>query len=130
MMEKKIGYLVLEVGYEYNDEYYHAGSYGTTYEAPERVYMSKERAVEELKKRTMESLRGEDLGRYGGDGLTGICKKGMEDKFEETFKEMFPNKKFDDWRIEIPKDATDEQLSRLIEFLKLEFFELVEVELE
>lgn len=129
-MEKKIGYLVLEVGYEYNDEYYSTGNYGTTYEAPKKVYTDKKKAEKILKKKTYESLRGADLGRYGGDGLTGICKKGMEDEFEGTFKELFPDKKFEEWEIEIPKEATDEQLSKLFEFLKLEFFELVEVELD
>lgn len=129
-MEKKIGYLILKVGYEYNDEYYHTGNYGTTYEAPEKVYTDKKKAEKILRKKTFESLRGEDLGRYGGDGLTGICKPGMEDDFEKTFKELFPDNKFKDWEIEIPKEATDKQLSMLLDCLELEFYELVEVELD
>lgn len=129
-MEKKIGYIVMQVGYEYNDEYYSTGNYGTTYEAPEKVYTNKSRAEKILRKKTFEAMRGEDLGRYGGDGLRGICKKGMEDDFEAAYKELFPEKSFDDWQIEIPKGATDAQLSRLFDLLKLEFFELIEVELD
>jgi hypothetical protein len=128
-MENKKGYLVLEVGYEYNDEYYHTGNYGTTYEAPKKAFMDKEKAILELHSKTMEFLRGEDLGRYGGNGLEGICKKGMQDEFCKIFKEEF-GQEVEDWEIEIPEDATDEQLMKIIECLKIEFFKLVEVELD
>lgn len=55
-METKKGYLVLEVGYEYNDEYYHTGNYGTTYEAPDTIYLTKEAAMEVLKQKKAKTL--------------------------------------------------------------------------
>ncbi len=128
-MEKKKGYIVLEVGFEYNDEYYSTGNYGATYEAPKKVFTDKEKAIIELNKKTFEKLRGEDLGRYGGDGLDGICKKGMNDMFSKICQEEF-DIVVDDYDIEIPEDATDEQLSKIVECLDLEFFELVEVDLD
>lgn len=128
-MKKEKGYLVLEVGYEYNDEYYSTGSYGTTYEAPKKVFLNEETAMAELKQKTFEKLRGEDLGRYGGDGLRGICKKNMEDEFSKICQEEF-DIDTDEYDIEIPKTATDEQLMKIIECLKLEFFKLVEVDLD
>jgi hypothetical protein len=127
-MKKEKGYLVLEVGYEYNDEYYSTGNYGTTYEAPKKVFLNEETAMAELKQKTFEKLRGEDLGRYGGDGLDGICKKNTQDEFSKICQEEF-GIDTDEYDIEIPKDATDEQLMKIIECLKLEFFKLVEVEL-
>ena len=30
--------MILEIGWEYNDEYYSTGNYGETYEAPEEVF--------------------------------------------------------------------------------------------
>lgn len=36
-MKKNKGYIVLEIGFEYNDEYYHTGNYGAMYEAPKKV---------------------------------------------------------------------------------------------
>ncbi|HEY9704266.1 MAG TPA: hypothetical protein V6C58_17575, partial [Allocoleopsis sp.] len=86
-MAKQKGYLVLEVGYEYNDEYYHTGNYGTTYEAPEKIYLTKEKAEAVLKEKTFEALRGEDLGRYGGNGLEGICKEDKIEQFERVMME-------------------------------------------
>jgi hypothetical protein len=128
-MEKKKGYIVLEVGFEYNDEYYSTGNYGTTYEAPKKVFLNEETAMVELRQKTFEKLRGEDLGRYGGDGLDGICKKGMNDVFSKICQEEF-DIDTDEYDIEIPKTATDEQLMKIIECLKLEFFKLVEVDLD
>ena len=130
-MAKKKGYIVLEVGYEYNDEYYHTGNYGATYEAPEKVFTDKEKANDELKQKTFEKLRGgEDLGRYNGDWLDGICKDGMQDEFAKIFKEEFDIDVEKKYEAVVPKKATDEQLMKIIECLDLEFFELVEVELD
>ena len=54
----------------------------------------------------------------------------MQDEFCRIFKEEFDMDISDeDYEYEIPKKATDEQLSRILECLDLEFFELVEVEL-
>jgi len=92
--------------------------------------INKEKAQAILKEKTLEKLRGEDLGRYNGDGLDGICKKGMQDEFCRIFKEEFKKDLDEDgYEIEIPKSATDQQLARILECLDLEFFELVEVEL-
>ena len=128
-MEKQKGYIVLEVGYEYDDEFYSTGNYGETYEAPNKVYLSQEKAIIELKKQTMEKMRGEDLSRYNGNGLEGICKKGMQDQFCKIMNEEF-ELNAEDWELDIPKTATDEQLEKIIECLELEFFKLVEIELE
>lgn len=128
-MKKQKGYIVLEVGYEYNDEYYSTGNYGDMYEAPKKVFLDKEKAAVELRTKTLEKLRGEDLGRYNGCGLEGICKKGMQNEFCRIFKEEF-GKDTERWEFEIPEKATDEQLTKIIECLDLDFFELVEVELD
>lgn len=128
-MENKKGYIVLEVGFEYDDESYSTGSYGTTYEAPKKVFTDKENAIVELNKKTFEKLRGEDLGRYGGDGLDGICNRGMSDEFSKICKEEF-DINTDDYEIEIPEDATDEQLIKITKYLKIKFFELVEIDLD
>lgn len=128
-MEKKKGYLVLEVVYKYNDEYYHTGDYGVTYEAPENIYLSKEKAEAVLKQKTFEKLREEDLGRYGGYGLESICKKDKIGQFERVMMEEFEINT-DDYDLEIPNTATDEQLEKVLEYLDLEFFKLVEVEVE
>lgn len=130
-MKKQKGYMVLEVGYEYNDEYYSTGNYGNMYEAPKKVFSNKQAAQEELERQTIEKLKGEDLGRYNGDGLDGICEKGMQDEFCKIFKTEFDRDLDDDeYEIEIPKTATDEQVKKIMECLRLTFFELIEIEIE
>lgn len=129
-MKKQKGYIVLEVGFEYNDEYYSTGNYGATYEAPKKVFLEQEKAMEELKQKTFEKLKGEDLGRYNGDWLDGICKDGMQDEFVKIFKEEFGIDIEDEYEVEVPKKATDEQLNKILECLDLKFFELVEVDLD
>jgi hypothetical protein len=127
-MGKEVGYIILEVGYEYNDEYYHTGNYGEMYEAPEKVFTNKDKALLELRLKTMEKMRGEDLGRYNGNGLKGICKTNMIDQFKKLMLEEF-ELDAEDWELEIPQDATDLQLEKILECLDLKFFELVEVEI-
>jgi len=128
-METNKGYIVLSVGYEYDDEFYHTGNYGKTYDAPQKAYVNKDRAYEECKKQTFDKLRGEDLSYYGGNGLKGICKKNMIDRFIQVMREEF-DLDADDYQLKIPKTATDEQLEKVCECLSLEFFEVVEIEFE
>ncbi len=129
-MGNKKGYIVLEVGYEYNDEYYHTGNGGNMYEAPKKVFIDKEQAIVELEKKTIEKLKGESLGNYNGNGLEGICEKGMTYEFRKIFKEDFDiDLDEDEYDIQIPKNASNESLKKIIECMKLKFFELVEVEL-
>jgi hypothetical protein len=125
-MGKEKGYVVLEVGYEYNDEYYHTGNNGETYEAPKKVFINKDKAEIELHKKNMEHLRGLDLGRYGYI-LEDICKKGKAKKLEKICEQLEINIEEGD---DIPKDATDEQINEILKCLDLEFFTLVEVEIE
>lgn len=125
-MENKKGYVVLEVGFEYNDEINHTGNYGATYEAPNKVFLSKEKAEAQVKIQTFEKLRGLDLGSYCY-GLKEITKKGKMDILLGISEEM-------GIEIEeggaIPEEATDEQLEKILNCITLEFFTMVEVELE
>ena len=123
------GYIVMQVGFDYDDECYSTGNYGTTYDAPDKVYLSKEKAIAELDRQTIEKLRGENLGHYNGNGLEGICKKGKIDEFIKIFKEEFDVDVNNDSE-KVPKTATDEQIRKVMECLSLEFYELMEVEIE
>lgn len=119
------GYVILEVGFEYNDEIYHTGNYGETYEAPSKVYTNKDKAEAELVKLTNEKLRGEYIDRYGY-GVDEFAKD--EDEFIEFWKKEFdPNVDYD---FKVPVNATDEQLAKLQELLSFNFYTLVEVDLE
>lgn len=129
-MENKKGYLVLEVGWEYNDEYYHTGNYGTTYEAPNKVYLDWDEAEKEYKKKNFEMLITERLSKYTSGGWEELCEKGMADQFRTLLLTEFEIDVEDDYDFRIPKTATEEQLTKILECLKVKFFEIVEIEIE
>ena len=59
------GYVVTEVGYEYNDEiYYQSESGGGT---PVRVFLDKAKAQAEVDRMNLESLIGCEIGSYAYD---------------------------------------------------------------
>lgn len=124
-MKKQKGYVVLEVGYDYNDEVYHTGNYGAMYEAPNKVYLDKDIAEEEVVKRTCEKLRGLPLGAYGY-GIEEIAKKGCVERLSQICEEIGFNIEDGD---DVPKKATDKQLQNILELIDLEFFTIVEVEI-
>jgi hypothetical protein len=127
-MENKKGYIVLETGFEYDDESYSTGNYGPTYEQPKKMFLDKEKAFVFWKKQSMEKLRGLTLGLYVGGDPDQLCKKDMVDKFYQIMKELGSDE--DDYEMQIPDTATYEQLEQLIECLKIEFFKVVEIDIE
>lgn len=127
-MENKKGYIVLEVGFEYDDEYYSTGNYGPMYEKPKKIFLNKEKAVEVWKKESVKKLRGLTLGLYFQDGGRDMFNKGMQDKGEQIMQELGIDQ--EDWEMEIPKTATNEQLEQLLECLKIEFFKVAEIDIE
>ena len=44
-MEGKKGYIVLEAGFEYDDESYSVGNYGPTYEQPKKCLLIKKKRL-------------------------------------------------------------------------------------
>jgi hypothetical protein len=122
------GYVILEVGYEYNDEVYSTGNYGEQFEAPNEVYTDKDKAKAEMSVRANKQLRGLSLAHYGY-GLDEITND--EQELITFFKDEF-NIEVDDedfYDMDVPSSATDEQLEKLQGLLTLKFFRLKEVEL-
>lgn len=120
----KTGFVIQEIGYEYNDEYYYKGESGGG--IPKKIILNEAVAKLELLRLEIERWRAEDIGYYGGS--VGELSNN-EEEFEEALKEanIDPD---GDWRIGIPKEATDEQIKKLIKFSFIRFYEMVEVELE
>ena len=76
----------------------------------------------------MEKLRGLTLGLYDQGDPDRLYKKDMGDKFYEIMKELGSDE--DDYKMQIPNTATYEQLEQLLECLKIEFFKIVEIDIE
>jgi len=120
----KIGFVIQEIGYEYNDEYYYRGESGGG--TPKKIILNEATAKLKLLELEVEKWRGEDIGYYGGD-ISELSNN--EEEFEDALREIGidPN---DDWRLRIPKEATDEQIKNLIKYSYIRFYEIVEVEVE
>jgi hypothetical protein len=116
------GYIVLEVGWEYNDEYYYSGN-GNTYEAPSEVFTDKEKADALCKKRNIKAYKGTELASYiqdlGDELVRGYSEDDIYDYIEKTFGEEANREYFE---YSVPMDATDKQVEGLMKMLKLRFF--------
>lgn len=121
MSDSKQGYAVLEVGYEYNDEVYHTGNYGATYEAPKNIFTDKEAAEKAAKEASITKLRGTSLGHYGyGPDEFTNDPDGLAEFFQKTWDIEIAVDDWDEWSI--PSSATDEQLLAIQDMINLEFF--------
>jgi len=124
----KKGYIILEIGWEYNDEYYTTGNYGEMYEAPTEVFMDKKLAQAECDKRELESFRGVNLSSYLGEDLDSyLANSASEDDLFKYVKDTFDVDMEDDFYFDIPNKATDEQIKGLMEILTLRFHSLKEI---
>ena len=82
----KKGYVILEVGWEYNDEYYSTNNNGDTYEAPNEVFFDKTKAEQEMEKRQIKSYKENHLMSYFGEEKTKIYDKNI--KINESVNTM------------------------------------------
>ena len=131
-MEKKVAYTVLEIGWEYDDESYHTGNYGETYEAPNEIFLDKEKAKAEWLKREIKAYKGNNLAQYtNGDDFASLLVRGVdEDDVIKLFKEAFDiDLDLEDnyYEIEVPSSANDEDIAKLISMTTLRFNKLHEI---
>lgn len=131
-METKI-YTILKIGYEYDDETYHTGNYGESYEQPSKYYTDLEKAREIRNKLEIKEFKGLYLGHYMYD------VEDYLDKTNTTINDFFDflNQEFnlnvtveDNSDITIPNNATDEQIEKLMKMITLRFYKIGELNYE
>lgn len=127
----KKGYVILEIGWEYNDEYYSTGNNGDMFEAPKEVYLSKEKAEAECLKREIESFRGQSIGVYFSDGevslKTGVKMEQLIKFMKDNFDREYSEDNYDYSYYDIPKNATDEQIKEMMKLIDVQFHTLSEI---
>lgn len=123
------GYVILEIGWEYNDETYNSGNYGEKYEAPKEIFLDKDRAEKIINKKNIDAFKNRELGVYLGEDIEYYLSKGFsDDDLYKYIKETFDVELNEDWfNFSVPEDATDEQVEGLMKIIKLRFFTLKEV---
>lgn len=127
------GYVITEIGYEYNDEiYYQSESGGGT---PVKVYLDKEKAQADLDQLNLESLVTCEIGQYAYD-MNDIVDD-ME-AFEKILKkydkegslDMEDSYELGEWFSSNASKFSNTDKKKLLELVSLEFYTLTEVEID
>jgi hypothetical protein len=128
-MAKQKGWVLAEIGWEYNDEYNYRPEYGGS--TAQAVYMNKDDAVAECERLNCIGIRGINLGEYGGDGLSGILKCGVsEDVFVKWANETLGTKwSPDECEFAVPDGLMHAQYKDLLNRISIRFWEVLEVDI-
>ena len=129
------GYIVAEVGFNYNDEYYYgAGDYGNLYEAPKVVYRTRERAEQEQKRATLALFFPEPGRRNYMNPFQYWGCDGPVDLFEEMRRLGIeaPEDPYDRWDYRLPQDTNQDLFWQILVCSgdRNHFWEIHEVEIE
>lgn len=127
-MSDKVAYMILEIGWEYNDEYYHTNNNGETYEKPNVIFLDEKEAKVELLKRERKEFKGKTLGSYIYELNRQLTKGTTEEDVKDYFMKTW-NEDIDDEQFEIPSKATDAEIDGLLKLIKIRFFILHKVKI-
>jgi hypothetical protein len=128
-------YVILQRGFEYNDEIYSNQEPGSGF--PKTIFFTKKTALDQVRKLNIAEFKSQNLSDYCYD-IEDICDD--VEKLEEllkTFKKKYgecpaPNsvweRKPDEWRLH--PNVSDEEAIQYSNLINLEFFEIVETEVD
>tara|TARA_R110000772_G_scaffold245501_1_gene358930 strand:+ start:32 stop:439 length:408 start_codon:yes stop_codon:yes gene_type:complete len=131
-------YAILKVGYEYNDEIYHTGNHGESYDAPTNAYKDLDEAKKIKEQLETSEFKGNNLGYYcyGIDEILKNGERGVEefnifwrDNFDPEIKIDKGDDYSDYYEYNVPTTATDEQIKQLQSMCVLNFYTLKEIEI-
>ena len=127
-------YIILEVGWEYDDEYYYTGNYGdATYEAPKEIFLDVVKAKEEWLKREIKSFRQNEIIDYVGredESYYVGSNYSLDDILSYAVAHFgFEESSEDLWDLKITDKHSDELVADFIKMFKFRFHHLNEVEI-
>jgi hypothetical protein len=118
------GYILLKKGWEYDDETYSETEGGK----PVKIYLDKSKADEDKLNFEVKKFHNLDLYIYYYT-LDEILKEGVNlNQLESYLLANWPGIDLD--VLSLPRSVTKEQIKGLMELITVEFFELVETEIE
>ena len=128
-------YVILQRGFEYDDEIYSNHESGSGF--PQTVFFTKPGALEQTRKLNIEEFKTTNISDYCYD-IEDICDdveklKELVKQFKQKYGECPPSKsvwerKPDEWRLH--PDVTDEEAKQYVKLINLEFYEVVETEVD
>lgn len=128
------GYVVTEIGYEYNDEIYYQSENGGG--RPVRVFLDKAKAQDEVEKMNFEALMGCEIGSYAYDlsdivsnmdVFTKIIKKYMT---EDDSVDVEDSYELGEWFSSHASKFSQADQKKIAKLVTLEFYSLTEVEID
>ncbi len=123
-MKKLIGYVVFEKGFEYDDEINRASE--SPGGDPKTVTFSKKEAKKLIFELNRESFRGCNIGHYTHDLSDLVDVVALEAIWTKNKWKWDP----DHYELDIPKNATDEQVDEITSIVDLNFYDFQEVEMD
>ena len=128
-------YVILQRGFEYDDEIYSNHESGSGF--PQTVFFTKPGALEQTRKLNIEEFKTTNISDYCYE-IEDICDdveklKELVKQFKQKYGECPPSKsvwerKPDEWRLH--PDVTDEEAKQYVKLINLEFYEVVETEVD
>jgi hypothetical protein len=112
-----VGYVVVEIDYQYNDEYYYSDTRGGY---PLKIFAKREDAEQELTRLTLEAYKKRDLGCYIMDGDWHCVFENPDaaaSKYALNLDEP--------WNIVVPSDEA--LLKDFVKDCSIEFYRIIEV---
>lgn len=119
----KTGYIIQEIGYEYNDEYYYKGENGGG--TPKMIFADESLAKKKMLELEIKRWKKQRIGDFlGEDGYYEIeDNKEVKKILDELgIKDLYNDP--------IPSSASDEQIKKLMKLLGLIFHEILEVDID
>ena len=128
-------YVILQRGFEYDDEIYSNHESGSGF--PQTVFFTKPGALEQTRKLNIEEFKTTNISDYCYE-IEDLCDdveklKELVKQFKQKYGECPPSKsvwerKPDEWRLH--PDVTDEEAKQYVKLINLEFYEVVETEVD
>lgn len=127
------GYVITEIGYEYNDEIYYQGESGGG--TPVKVYLDKEKAQAELNRLNLESLVTCEIGEYAYDLEDIIDDMSAFEKIIQKYDKegevsVRDSYELGNWFATHASNFSNSDKKKLLEIINLEFYTIAEVEID
>lgn len=128
-----IGYVVLQKGFEYNDEVYSTTESGGG--NPHKIFFTKEGAEEEVEKMNIEEFKQTNITHYSYD-IEDICDDSDEllqfcNSLNEKYGKIESKNRWDSVdQYRLHNMATAEESKKYIKMVNLTFYEMVDVEVD
>ena len=115
-------WIVMQIGWQYNDEYYYASDNDAG--TPQKVYLDKKKAEEAALDLNIAALRKEELGSYMIDGDISTILEIEEEDFKTLIEDLGGS--VEEYEINLPAKLKREDALKVLAALDLRWFEVKE----